>query len=183
MKKLLFVFISLFCALNVTNAQKVETSIDLFGGAGVNEYNNYAVGVELFYGYNFNSYFSLSLGVGCRYINDVSSAGISASSLLYLLIPAHARAKINFSNGNNPFFCLLDAGYAYNFNKQKSLVLLEPALGIDFNKKVGFAIGVVLYPGEYTKTYSSGSASSYGFGGNTVEGCACIVCFKVRFVL
>ena len=176
MKKTLLLIIGLFLTINAVNAQKYYKSLDIFAGIGANVFNNYAAGIGLTYGKNFNDYISLGLGVDCRYVNDLSSIGWwGHRPISYVLVPVHARFKANFGTKSVAPFFMFDAGYAYNFWNTKSVVLLEPSLGLTFNNKVTCSAGVILYPAEYTVP-----ETVYG---STVDGCACTLCIRMGFFI
>ena len=176
MKKTLLLAIGLFFTINAVNAQTYYKSLDIFAGIGVNVFNDYAAGVGLTYGINLNDYISLGLGVDCRYVSDLSSISFGGHHAIgYLLVPAHARFKANFGTKSGAPFFMFDAGYAYNFWKMKSVVLLEPSLGLTYNDKIIISVGVILYPSEYTIP-----ENVYG---SIVDGCACTLCGRMGFFI
>ena len=182
MKKALILFACLLCLNSVTFAQKGCKSVDLFAGIGVNRFNNFAAGISLTYGLNLNDYFSLGLGAGCRYVNDLSSTGDGSDhSISYLLVPVHARLKVNFGTSEEAPFFMFDGGYSYDFWRMRSVFLLEPSLGINYKEKLNFSAGVIMYPGTYTKTRPITSTSSVGSG--PVDGWAYTVCIRVGFYI
>ena len=64
-----------------------------------------------------------------------------------IIIPVHARAKINFPTNtiDSPFF-LCDVGYVFSTgkNKDNNGFFFEPALGIDFRLKNAFKLYIAM---------------------------------------
>ena len=180
MKKALLIIFGLLFAVNTIYAQKTEKTIGFFVGGGVNEFNNFATGGDITYGVSFIDFFSIGAGIGYKYFNDVASKGNIAKSKRYLLIPVHLRLKMNFGTDELYPFIMCDVGWAYNLWKLKSVVLFEPSFGVSY-KKMTFALGAILYPSEYTCTYTTSEAWGYSTGSYTVEGYASVVCVKVGF--
>lgn len=182
MKKSLILFVCLLCLNSTIFAQRYYKSVDLFAGVGANTFNNFTAGISLTYGINLNNYFSLGLGAGCRYSNDVSSVGDGGDySISYLLVPLHARLKVNLGTPDKTPFFMFDGGWSYDFWRMRHVVLLEPSLGVNYKDKMTLSAGVIMYPGTYTKTRPINSPSSVGYG--PVDGWAYVVCARVGFYI
>lgn len=136
-------------------ASRFEKAIEIFGGVRP-IYPIITYGIEVVSGYRFNKYLSLEIGIGIRYyhvswnykfihdyfnIDNHHDAYQLMNKKSYdemIIIPVHARAKINFPTNtiDSPFF-LCDVGYEFSTDKNKDNngFFFEPALGIDFRLK------------------------------------------------
>lgn len=178
MKKAITTLLALLCLASVSNAQKFEKSMEIYGGGGINGFTKFSVGADLVYSYNLNDYFALGASWGCRYTKLVSATGDDMSSWL---VPIRGRIKINFTKGDEKPHLLLDVGWAYDFDWQKSLLLLEPGFGIKIHDKFAFAVCANIHQAQYIQYYSGGTQWGFYWGSKLIEGWACTFCFKIGY--
>ena len=182
MKKAITALVALLCLAGVSNAQKVEKSLEMYGGAGINDFTKFSLGADFVFSYNLNDYFALGASWGCRYTQNAQAVGYASGDGASWLVPVRGRIKINFTKEGQIPYMLLDAGWAYDFDRQKSLLLLEPGLGVKINDKFSLAICANIHQAKYVKTYSGATQWGFVFGSKTVEGWACTFCIKLGYI-
>ncbi len=181
MKKAITTLLALLCLAGVSNAQKFEKSMEIYGGGGINGFTKFSVGADLVYSYNLNDYFALGASWGCRYTKLAQTVDDLSSDISSWLVPIRCRIKINFTKKGQIPFMLLDAGWAYDFDWQKSLLLLEPGLGVKIDDRFNLAICANIHQAKYVKTYFGANPLGFVSVGKTVEGWACTFCFKIGY--
>jgi hypothetical protein len=182
MKKAITALVALLCLAGISNAQKVEKSLEMYGGAGINDFTKFSLGADFVFSYNLNDYVALAASWGCRYTGFAQGAGDAASGMSSWLIPIRGRIKINLTKEGQIPYMLLDAGWAYDFDWRKSLLLLEPGFGVRVNDKFNIAVCANIHQAKYIKNYSSSTQWGFVFGSKTVEGWACTVCLKLGYI-
>ncbi|MBP5642719.1 MAG: hypothetical protein J6X10_00580 [Bacteroidales bacterium] len=183
MKKAITTLLALLCLASVSNAQKFEKSMEIYGGGGINGFTKFSIGADLVYSYNLNDYFALGASWGCRYTKlvVVTDNGISKSDMSSWLVPIRGRIKINFTKGDEEPHLLLDVGWAYNFDWQKSLLLLEPGFGVKIYNKFNLAACINIHQSKYVSKSLSGTQWGVSSDNKVIEGWACTFCLKLGY--
>lgn len=125
-----------------------EKSIEINGGAGLDDCINYTFGASFVGGYRVSPSFFIGAGVGYSYIDGLyytnyeHSNGESSTYNSYEIrnnMQAFVRAKLNLTNSNISPFLLADIGATLGLTsneiKMANGLTYEPAFGIDFKIK------------------------------------------------
>lgn len=148
MKKILiFAFALILGAASYAQNSGYEKSIEINGGFGLDDYQNYTFGIGMVNGYRLNDNFYLGLGLGYEYLKGLYlksyeyiggfiGSKSSVSDDIRNNIQIFGRIKANLTNSNVSPFLSCDLGYnaglSGNDIKMATGLFYEPAFGIDF---------------------------------------------------
>jgi len=152
MKRIFFMVILLLVTVNV-HSQKVEQSLEAYGGISIDTYSKYSFGSSYEIGVTWNNRFHLGGGAGFRYTEALYYTSSLTHSKSYdgkYLIPVFARVAVNLTKEGVKPFLRCDLGYTFdvgqNKNKNTEGFFFHPAVGLDITtsekSSLYFALGL-----------------------------------------
>ena len=178
MRKSFLILVLLLVTINV-HSQKVEQSLEAYGGISIDSYSKYSFGTSYEIGGTFVNRFHLGGGVGFRYTEALYfTSSLTTYSESYdgkYLIPVFARVAVNLTKEGVKPFLRCDLGYTFdvgqNKNKNTEGLFFHPAVGLDIStsnkSSLYFAVGLNVQHTHY-EHYGVPHESVVGYTSNLV---------------
>ncbi len=167
----------LLVTMNV-HSQKIEQSLEAYGGVSIDNYSKYSFGTSYEIGGSLANILHLGGGVGFRYTEALYFTSSLTHDKSYdgkFLVPVFARVMVNLTQEGVKPFLRCDLGYTFdvgqNPNKNTEGLFFHPAVGINVStsekSSLYFAAGLIVQHTHY-EHFGVPSETVVGYTSNIV---------------